>query len=193
MSTEAFNRHPSDEFLLQRVAAGDPYAYELIYRRHSRPALAAARRLSGRSWIAEEAIQEAFLAVWLRAHMYTASRGKARAWILSIVHNRLIDATRRRARVDRAESTLDGFEEQFASSTATDVEVERRQRARAVHRAVQRLPPTQREAVVLTHFRGLSNHDTATAVGRPVGTIKGRIRLGHDRLRHDLSGLAGAT
>jgi len=157
---------PSDAALLERVARGDSGAYELIYKRYHRPAQILADRLCGRHCIAEEAVQEALLSVWRNAGSYTRSRGSARGWIFTIVRNRAIDACRRRARSERDEAVLDGLEEQLAGPAFTDVEAERRERRRAVHGALRRLPPAQREAVVLSHFRGLPNHETATVVGR---------------------------
>jgi RNA polymerase sigma-70 factor (ECF subfamily) len=166
MTTPPLPSEPSDAALLERVARGDSGAYELIYKRYHRPAQILADRLCGRHCIAEEAVQEALLSVWRNAGSYTRSRGSARGWIFTIVRNRAIDACRRRARSERDEAVLDGLEEQLAGPAFTDVEAERRERRRAVHGALRRLPPAQREAVVLSHFRGLPNHETATVVGR---------------------------
>lgn len=182
---------PTDTALLERVGRGDSRAYELIYKRYRRPALGLARRVCGRQCVAEEIVQEAFLAVWRCAGSYSESRGSARWWIFTIVRNRAIDERRRRARSD--ETMLDGLEDQLPGSTLTDIEVERRERRDAVHGALRRLPRAQREALVLSHFRGLTNHETATVLGRSIGTVKGRIRLGHAKLRHDLVEVAGAT
>jgi RNA polymerase sigma-70 factor, ECF subfamily len=193
MTTLSLSSEPSDAVLLERVARGDASAYELIYLRYHRPAQILADRLCGRHCIAEEVVQEALLSVWRNAGSYAQSRGSARGWIFTIVRNRAIDACRRRGRSERDEAALDGLEEHVAGSALTDVEAERRECRRAVHGALGRLPPAQREAVVLSHFRGLTNHETATVVGRSIGTVKGRIRLGHARLRRDLISVAGAT
>jgi RNA polymerase sigma-70 factor (ECF subfamily) len=180
----------TDTALLERVGRGDPHAYELIYNRYRRPALGLAQRMCGRQCVAEEIVQEAFLAVWRCSGSYSESRGSARSWIFTIVRNRAIDERRRRGRGD--ETMLDGLEEKLAGSTLTDVEVERRERRHAVHGALRRLPRAQRDALVLSHFRDLTNHETAAVLGRSLGTVKGRIRLGHAKLRHDLIELAGA-
>ncbi len=184
---------PTDAALLTRIGRGDTHAYELIYKRYRRQAHAIAQRLCGRHCIAEEVVQEAFLAVWRCAGTYTRDRGNARSWILTIVHNRAIDNSRRRARTERGETVLDGLEDLLAGPLLTEVEAERRERKHAVHGALLRLPAAQREALVLCHFRGLTNHETAEVVGRSIGTVKGRIRLGHARLRRELVGVAGAT
>lgn len=177
---------PSDAILLGRAADGDVKAFELIHNRYRREALTVARRLCGRLCIAEDVVQEAFLAVWRRADSYSESRGSVRAWILTIVRHRAIDASRRQTRNQTAELLLDGLEEQLVAPAQVEAEADRRERARIVRGALRRLPPSQREAVVLTYFCGLTHHETATAVGRPLGTVKGRLRLGHERLRQDL-------
>jgi len=183
---------PSDALLLECIARGDRRAYELIHRRYNGAAHAVAYRLCGRHCIAEEVAQEAFLAIWRCSGSYAASRGSARGWIFAIVRNRAIDARRHYGRTERDETQLGGLEDLLAGTAATDLEVERRERRRAVHVALRRLPVAQREALVLSHFRGLTNHETAAVVGRSIGTIKGRIRLGHAKLRRDLAEPVGA-
>jgi len=192
MSTLSLSPRPSDAFLLERAGRGDVHAYELIYGRYRRQAHALAHRLCARPAIAEEAVQEAFLAVWRSAGTYSEARGSASGWILTIVRNRAIDASRSHQRIECGETLLDGLQEHLAGSALTDVEVERREQRHAVHGAIRRLPPAQRETLILSHFRGLTHHETAVVLGRSIGTVKGRIRLGHAKLRQDLVGVAGA-
>lgn len=192
MPCPAVSTDPSDATLLEGVAAGDSRAYELLYRRYLRPAQALAHRVCGRTCVAEEVVQEAFLAVWRHAHAYERSRGSARGWILAIVRNRALDESRRRRPAECGETTLDTIEDRWAGLVSTETEVERRERRHAVHGALRLLPPAQCEAVVLAHFGGLSNREAAILTGRPLGTVKGRIRLAHARLRRDLAGVAGA-
>src|SRR5271156_917666 len=192
MATAPLSHELSDAFLLERAGRGDARAYELIYERYRRAAHRLAYRVCGRHCIAEEVVQEAFLAVGRCAASYTHARGSARGWIFTIVRNRAIDAGRRRGRTEGAETILEGLEDRLVAPGLTDVEAQRRERRRAIRGALRRLPPPQREAVVLAHYRGMTNHETAAALGRSLGTVKGRIRLGHARLRRDLAGLAGA-
>jgi RNA polymerase sigma-70 factor, ECF subfamily len=182
----SLTRQPSDAFLLTRVADGDVRAFEIIDHRYRRSALTLARRVCGQPSVAEEVVQEALLAVWRRASTYSEARGSASGWILTIVHHRAIDASRRQGRNQAIETALGDPEEQLAGSTLIEAEAERRERAGVVRAALTRLPAAQREAAVLTHFCGLTQAETATAVGRPLGTVKGRIRLGHARLRQEL-------
>jgi len=183
----------SDAFLLGRVGRGDVRAYELIYKRYRSQAHALAYRICGRHCVTDDVVQEAFLAVWQCAGTYTESRGSARSWMFTLVRNRAIDASRRHGRVQHREVLLDGLEDHLVGSTLTDGEAERRERTHAVHRALTRLSPTQRETVVLSHFRGLTHAGTAAHLGRSIGTVKGRIRLGHAKLRQDLVDVAGAS
>jgi len=192
MST-VFPAQPSDAALLERVAHGDGRAFELIHERYRNPAHVLAHRLCGRHCIAEEVVQEAFLAIWRGAVGYRESRGGARAWILTIVRNRAIDARRRDGRSQRDVTMLGHLlEEHLADSALTDVEAEQRERGHAVRGALRRLPAAQRETLVLSYFRGLTHHETAAALARPIGTVKSRIRLGHAKLRRDLGGVVGA-
>ena len=174
---------PSDADLLRRVALGDHRAFELIYDRHKGPAAALANRACGKDIAAADVLQDAFLAVWRGAGGYDESRGTGRNWILGIVYYRAIDEVRRHKRTHRDDMTFEGWEHQLVASTLTDAEAERRERGRAVHGALKRLPAAQRKALVLSHFRGLTHIEIAEALRQPVGTVKGRIRLGHRTMR----------
>jgi RNA polymerase sigma-70 factor, ECF subfamily len=190
VSVLPFSPDASDALLLERVGRGDTRAYELIYERHHRSSQLLALRICGRQCVAEEVVQEAFLALWRNAGAYRETRGNVRTWIAAIVRNRAIDESRRHRRRGASETALEHVQEQLASSSLTDTEVERRERRHAVHGALRLLPAPQREAVVLSHFRGLSNSETAAVLGRPMGTVKGRIRLGHAKLRRELIEIA---
>jgi RNA polymerase sigma-70 factor, ECF subfamily len=177
---------PSDADLLRRVALGDHRAFELIYNRYKRAAAALAHRVCGKDVGADDVLQDAFLAVWRGAGGYDESRGTARGWILGIVYHRTADEVRRHKRTRRDDIILEGWEDQLVASTLTDAEAERRERGRAVHGALKRLPASQRKVLVLSHFRGLTHIEIAIALRQPVGTVKGRIRLGHLKMREAL-------
>ncbi len=174
---------PSDADLLRRVALGDHRAFELIYDRHKGSAAALANRACGKDIAAADVLQDAFLAVWRGAGGYDESRGTGRNWILGIVYYRAIDEVRRHKRTHGDDMTLGGWEDQLVASTLTDAEAERRERGRAVHGALMGLPASQRKVLVLSHFRGLTHIEIAEALRQPVGTVKGRIRLGHQKMR----------
>jgi len=173
----------SDEDLLAALVARDASALEELYARYGRLAFALAVRITSAPEIAEEVVQEAFLAVWRGAGSYQAGRSSVRTWLLSITHHRAIDAVRRRAaRVQQAP-----LEEAMAlgDPSVTDVwaEVARSLDAAQVRRALRALPAEQRESIELAYFQGLSYPEIAERMNVPLGTVKSRLRLGLARLR----------
>lgn len=181
----------ADEDAMQLVRDGDPRAFELLYDRHGGAAYSLAYRMVGKRAMAEDVTQEAFLSVWRSRSLYDPSRGSVRTWLLGIVHNRTIDALRRGSVHDRRRATLDGVEERHESPDRTDVEAARREEARDVRSALDTLPDEQRRTIELAYFGGLSHSQIAELLGEPVGTVKGRMRLGLTKLRRQLAeGLA---
>lgn len=155
-------------------------ALEELYDAYHRQALGVALRVLGDMGEAEEVVQEAFLAAWRAGHTYDPERGSARTWILTLVRNRSIDVIRARQR--RPVQPLD---EAFDPPDATDVPLQAALNVDAARasEALYRLPPDQREAIELAYASGLSHTEIAARLQVPVGTVKGRIRLGLDRLR----------
>jgi RNA polymerase sigma-70 factor (ECF subfamily) len=140
---------------------------------------------------AEDITQEAFLSIWRSRLRYDQARGSVRTWVLGIVHNRAIDALRRSVVHDRRRETMDGVEERFESGDRTDVEAARREEARSVRSALATLPDDQRRTIELAYFGGFSHSQIAELLDEPVGTVKGRMRLGLEKLRRQLAeGLA---
>jgi RNA polymerase sigma-70 factor, ECF subfamily len=180
-------RNLADEEVMQLVAGGDPRAFELIYDRHGGAAFSLAYRMVGNRVAAEDATQEAFLSIWRSRVRYDRSRGSVRTWVLGIVHKRAIDALRRGAVHDRRKETMDGVEERFEAPERTDVEAARREEAAGVRRALGTLPEDQRRAIELAYFAGFSHTEIAELLDEPVGTVKGRMRLGLDKLRRRLT------
>jgi RNA polymerase sigma-70 factor (ECF subfamily) len=171
-----------DEELLELVAGGDARAVERIYDRHSRVAYSLAYRILGASMPAQDAVQESFLAVWRTSGGYRATRGSARNWILGIVHHRAIDAVRRAAVPGRAVAR-DGTERDTEAPERTETEVERREDARAVRSALDGLPADQRRVIELAYYGGFTHTEISELLGEALGTIKGRMRLGLEKLR----------
>ena len=121
---------------------------------------------------------------------YDASRGSVRTWVLGIVHNRAIDALRRGKVHERRREQLEGIEERHEAPERTDVEAARREEARSVRSALDTLPPEQRRTIELAYFGGFSHSQIAELLDEPIGTIKGRMRLGLEKLRHQLADFA---
>jgi RNA polymerase sigma-70 factor (ECF subfamily) len=136
---------------------------------------------------AEDITQEAFLSIWRSRLRYDQSRASVRTWVLGIVHNRAIDALRRGGVHERRRAPLDGVEERHEARERTDVEAARREEARSVRTALDTLPNEQRHTIELAYFGGFTHSQIADLLGEPIGTVKGRMRLGLDKLRRQLA------
>jgi len=181
-------RDLADEEVMQLVQRGDPQAFELLYDRHGGAAYSLAYRIVGKQAAAEDVVQEALLSIWRSRRRYDPTRGSVRTWILGIVHNRAIDGLRRSSVHDRRRETLDVVEERFEASERTDVEVARREEARSVRGALETLPAEQRQTIELAYFGGFTQNQIAELMDQPVGTVKGRMRLGLEKMRRELVG-----
>ncbi len=176
-------RNLADEELMQLVPRGRADAFEVVYDRHADAAFSLAYRMCGQRALAEDVVQEAFMALWRSGARYERDRGSVRTWILGIVHNRAIDALRRRTVRDRGRISDEGIEERIAAPERTDVEVARRDEAREVRDALDELPAEQSRVIELAYFGGLTHVEIASMLDTPVGTIKGRMRLGLAKMR----------
>ncbi len=167
------------------VQAGDTKAFGHLYDRHVSLALGLAYRILRDRGGAEDAVQEAFVAVWRDAARYDPKRGNVRSWMLSVVRHRSIDASRKRqtARARTARSDDDGAIERLDDGRSISAEVEQRDEARSLRAAIDDLPPDQRKAIDLAYFGGLTHTEIATHLGLPLGTVKGRMRLALEKLR----------
>jgi RNA polymerase sigma-70 factor (ECF subfamily) len=179
-------RDLADEEVMPLVQAGDPRAFELLYDRHGGAAFSLAYRMVGRQPLAEDVVQEAFLSIWRSRTRFDRTRGSVRTWVLGIVHNRGIDALRRSTVHDRRRETLDSVEERFEARERTDVEVARREEARNVRGALETLPAEQRRTIELAYFGGFTHSQIAELLDEPIGTVKGRMRLGLEKMRREM-------
>jgi RNA polymerase sigma-70 factor, ECF subfamily len=179
-------RDLADEEVMPLVQAGDPRAFELLYDRHGGAAFSLAYRMVGRQSLAEDVVQEAFLSIWRSRLRYAQTRGSVRTWVLGIVHNRGIDALRRSTVHDRRRETLDGVEERYEARERTDVEAARREEARSVRGALETLPAEQRRTIELAYFGGFTHNEIAKLLDEPIGTVKGRMRLGLEKMRREM-------
>jgi RNA polymerase sigma-70 factor (ECF subfamily) len=174
-----------DARCMARLAAGDPDALNELHERYGGMAYAIALRITGEPTAAEDVVQDAFLGAWRNADRFSASRGAARTWLLSIVHHRAIDAIRRR----RGATTLPDPEESAPDALVLpDVwgEVARNLDRETVIRALASIPTPQREALELAYFGGLTQVEISERTAVPLGTVKSRMRLGLLGLRRAL-------
>jgi RNA polymerase sigma-70 factor (ECF subfamily) len=180
-------RSLADEEVMNLVAGGDPRAFELLFDRHGGATFSLAYRMVGDRNVAEDVSQEAFLSIWRSRVRYEPSRGSVRTWVLGIVHNRAIDMLRRNLVHDRRRASAEGIEERFEAAERTEAEVARREEAGSVRAALETLPDEQSRVIQLAYFGGFSHSKIAEMLDTPVGTVKGRMRLGLQKLRLQLA------
>jgi RNA polymerase sigma-70 factor, ECF subfamily len=178
----------ADEELMGLVAANDADAFEVVLERHSEAAFSLAYRICGRRAVAEDVAQEAFLAVWRSATRYDRTRGSVRTWTLGIVHNRAIDALRRSGAHDRRRASDEGIEETLEAPERTDAQAIENAASLQIREALDGLPDEQRRVIELAYFGGFTHVEIASMLDTPVGTVKGRMRLGLQKLRIQLHG-----
>jgi RNA polymerase sigma-70 factor (ECF subfamily) len=176
---------PSDTTLLAQARAGDAAAFATVYDRHAAAAYGLARRMMRSPSAAQDVVQEAFISLW-RTDSYCAEKGSLRSFVLGIVRNRAIDELRKERRRSDRERSDDTSVARLAATDRTDVEVEQRDSERFLRAALTTLPDAQQRALELAFFGGLTYNEIALRLDEPIGTIKGRIRLGLEKLRAEI-------
>lgn len=175
-----------DRDLMVLVAGGDAPAFEAIYDRHSDRVYALALRVTGRRRAAEEAVQDVFLELWRRASSYDPDRAALRTWLLAMVRNRSIDWLRREARHDRSLPIDNALVERLEAADRIDLEVVAREESHDARRLLLDLPAEQQQVIELAYFKGLTQTEIALRLSIPLGTVKGRHRLGLTKMRRAL-------
>jgi RNA polymerase sigma-70 factor (ECF subfamily) len=172
--------HLSDEALVALAARSEQLALAELYDRFGRPAYGLALRILRDEALAEDAVQDAFLALWRTAGRFVPERGKASTWILTLVHRRAVDLVRReeRRRTDALEQAPEP-----ESRDAVEEEAWLRLQRERVQDALRKLPDQQREAIELAYYGGFTQSELAERLGQPLGTIKSRMFMGLARLR----------
>jgi RNA polymerase sigma-70 factor (ECF subfamily) len=171
--------HLSDEALVALVVRSDHVALAELYDRYDRVAYNLAYRVLRDAALAEDAVQEAFLAVWRTAGRFLPERSKASTWILTLVHRRAVDLVRREER-RRADPLDESFEQ---SGGETDEAAWLHLQRERVQEALRKLPDQQREALELAYYGGFTQSELAERLGQPLGTIKSRMFAGLARMR----------
>jgi RNA polymerase sigma-70 factor (ECF subfamily) len=175
------------------VHEGDAQAFEVIFDRHADAAFSLAYRMCGRRAMAEDVVQDAFLSLWRSGARYDQRRGSVRSWVLGVVHNRAIDAFRRAVVRTSRDVADDGITERMVAAERTDEAAERHDEAQQVRGALNELPAEQRQVIELAYFGGFTHSQIAEMLKLPAGTVKGRMRLGLNKMKGALGELAGAT
>jgi RNA polymerase sigma-70 factor (ECF subfamily) len=174
---------PSDAELLARVGEHDSEAFAILYGRYVRPVFSLALRRLGDRGHAEDAVQEAFAAIWRSASTYRPERGAAGGWLYTVARNAIVDRLRRNGPAPDAELPDLASPEPGPARQAEDSDV-----AWRLHRALEELQPREREVIELAYWSGMSQSEVADYLGLPLGTVKTRTRSGLARLASLLEG-----
>jgi RNA polymerase sigma factor (sigma-70 family) len=188
MERAAIEKDVTDEALMRDLASGQQDAIGFLYARYAPTILGMAAQALGRP-TAEDIVQDVFIAVWKNAPTYDAERGPVRPWLLQIAHFRIANELRRKSRRPQIQADPEG--ERLASipepGPGQSEEVWNAYRSSALRRALEELPPPQRQALGLAFFEQLSHDEIASALKLPLGTAKSRIRAGLRSLRQRLA------
>jgi RNA polymerase sigma-70 factor, ECF subfamily len=178
----------ADEDLMPLLAEKDPEAFEVFYDRHGGAAYSVAYRIVGDRSGAEDVVQEAFLSIWRSGAHFDRARGSVRSWTLGIVRNRAIDALRRQSgKAPKLDFDDEAAIEARAAPDYTDEQAIDRESARELHGALSELPDEQSKVIELAYFGGFSHSEIAEMLSMPLGTVKGRMRLGIEKIRTQLA------
>lgn len=177
----------TDEALLDAITARDDRALAALYDRYGGLAFALAYRILGDRGAAEDVVQDVFLSVWRRAGSFQTGRGSVRTWLLSIVHHRAIDRLRGTTGRARQDAPLDEVD-RVVSAEDPWREVSTTLQREVLKRGLATLPDTQRETIELAYFGGYTQNEIAQRMAVPLGTVKGRMRIGLQKLRGVLMG-----
>lgn len=174
----------ADEDLMALAQRDDLEAFELLYERHKRVAYSLARRIVGGDGQADDVVQETFISVWRSIERYDAKKASVRTWLMRIVHRRAIDNLRSQTvhskrRAD-GEDLLDDVE---SGDAAPDTQALQQELSDNVRGVLVELPAEQRAVIELAYFNGFTHSEIAEILDEPVGTVKGRMRLGLEKMR----------
>ncbi len=180
---------PADDTLIVALAERDLGALASLYDRYSRLSYALAYRILGDGDSAEDVVHDAFISAWRGAASYRRERGNVRGWLLSIVHHRAVDVLRRKTTFRPA--PLEAASERPSDDDTAEA-AERNVEHQTVREALEALPPAQRRTIELAYFGGYTHVELAELMGVPLGTVKGRMRIGLQKLRRALDAQIGA-
>lgn len=180
-----------DAALIARIAQRDETAIEALYERYGKACFALARRILDDVHLAEDVVQQVFLALW-QGTGYDPRRGAVSTWLLSVTHHKAVDAVRREGTRRKRLAGEQALLEVAAAGPGPDDEAWARLRAQRTREALRLLPAEQREVVLLAYYGGYTQREIADLTGLPLGTVKSRTLTALRRLRVELGG-AGET
>lgn len=183
--TDAIDRVPTDEELMSAICDGSELALELLYERYHRYAFSLAYRILHDPAAAEDIVQEAFLAIWRKADSYQKQHGSVHSWLQAIVHHRAIDKIRSSAHREQQCTSLQADYEHDPASAEPELweQAWHDEQSRLIRAALNQLPAEQRQVIELAYFGGYTHTEISEQWNIPLGTVKGRMRLGLQKLK----------
>ena len=174
-----------DHQLIRRISEVDKDALEALYTRYQTPVYSLAMYMLKQPALAEEATQDIFLNIWLKAGSFNAERGQPKGWIMSVAHHKIVDLirSRRRTIVNTDPADYETLDLLPASGASTEAQVEQTMERERIMRALATIPEPQSEVIMLAYFEGFSQSEMAERLDQPLGTIKTRVRLAMQKLR----------
>ena len=179
-----------DAALIARVNAGDEAAIEALYARYGGPCFGLARRILDDAQLAEDVVQQVFLALW-KGTGFDPKRGAVSTWLMSMTHHKAVDSLRRESTRRKRLAGEQALLELRALGPGPEDEAWARLRAERTRDALRLLPSEQREVLLLAYYGGYTQREIADLTGLPLGTVKSRTLAAMRRLREQLSGVAG--
>ncbi|MGB1584057.1 MAG: RNA polymerase sigma factor [Solirubrobacterales bacterium] len=174
----------ADEDLMALAQRDDLEAFELLYERHKRVAYSLARRIVGSGGNADDVVQETFISVWRSIERYDPKRASVRTWLMRIVHRRAIDNLR--SQTVHSKRRADGedlLDDVVSGEPAPDTQALQQELSDNVREVLVDLPGEQRTVIELAYFNGFTHSEIAEMLNEPIGTVKGRMRLGLEKMR----------
>jgi len=182
-----------DRALVALVVDGDAAALETLFRRYGRPCYSLARRIIVDEQLAQDVVQEVFLALWRDASRYDPRKGAFSAWLLSMTHHKAVDGVRREENLRKRRTSAELLEGQESEAPKVDEQVWSQFRRERVREVLRTLPAAQREALALAYFGGYTQREIAGLTATPLGTVKTRMLAGMRRMKESLDGMSNAA
>ena len=185
--TQALNHtNATDDELMQRTQANNVEAFEQLYDRYGALAYRVARAVCRDQHRAEEAVQDCFLSIWRSRVNYNPKLGTFKSWSMSVVRHRAIDLNRRAAPRHRSALADAARAPTLPGSGSAEDHALARSDADTVRASLGRLPDAQAEVITLAFYGELTHAEIAQRLSLPEGTVKGRMRLGLEKLRRQM-------
>jgi RNA polymerase sigma-70 factor (ECF subfamily) len=176
----------NDGALLRLIASGNSAALETLYARYGRACFSLARRIVADVTLAQDVVQEVFLAVWRDPQRYDGRRGGFSTWLMSTTHHKAVDVVRREENQRKRAASAEALRIVKGPDPSPHDETWAGVRSERVRVALAALPAVQREALGLAYYGGFTQREVAGLTNTPLGTVKTRMLAGMRKLREQL-------